>query len=275
MGGAWKVPRMPLDPKAETPAWDAPDSVEGHSRAWLRGSLIIVGIILLIIALRALPVATWAADFNQFVAGLGVAGLLVFIGVFAVTMVFFVPGTPFAIGAGFAFGFGWGMLAATAGATLGATVAFLIARYAARGWVRGWAREKQKLKALDRAVARRGWRIVALLRLSPVFPFPVLNYVLGLTSVRLVSYVIATAVGILPATFLYVALGSAGRAGLSAPHQPGDNLRLAIIGAGLVLALGITLYLTAYARKILRAEESLPSDPAQKTPAPEGKKPKP
>ncbi|MCC5807409.1 MAG: TVP38/TMEM64 family protein [Opitutales bacterium] len=232
-----------------------PGPAETHSAVWIRGLALIAGIVVLIVLARTLPVGNWMADFNQFVAGLGPAGIVVFIAVFAVAMVLFVPGTFFALGAGFAFGPGWGMAAAVSGATLGATAAFLIARYAARDWVRGWSRERRKLKALDRAVARRGWRVVALLRLSPVFPFPVLNYVLGLTSVRLVSYVAATAVGILPGTFLYVAVGYAGRTGLEPSPGPGDHLRLAILAAVLLLTLGITVYLTAYARRVLRAEE--------------------
>ncbi len=238
---------------SEEPA--PPEPAESHTAVWIRGLALIAGIVVLIVLARTLPVGSWIAEFNHLVADLGAAGVLVFIAVFAVAMVLFVPGTFFALGAGFAFGLGWGMFAAVSGATLGATAAFLIARYAARDWVRGWTRERRRLKALDRAVARKGWRVVALLRLSPVFPFPVLNYVLGLTGVRLVSYVAATAAGILPGTFLYVAIGYAGRTGLQPSPEPGDQLRLVILGGVLLLTLGITVYLTAYARRVLRAEE--------------------
>ncbi len=233
-----------------------PEHAESHAAAWIRGLALIAGIVLLVVLARALPLGSWIAEFNHVVANLGPAGVVIYVAVFAVAMILFVPGTFFALGAGFAFGLGWGMVAAVAGATLGATAAFLIARYAARDWVRGWTRERRKLEALDRAVARKGWRVVALLRLSPVFPFPVLNYVLGLTGVRLVAYVAATAAGIVPGTFLYVAIGYAGRAGLQPSPEPGGDLRLVILAAGLLLALAITVYLTAYARRLLRIEEA-------------------
>src|SRR5207302_6285236 len=94
------------------------------------------------------------------------------------------------------------------GATLGATAAFLVGRYLARDWVAHRIEANQKFKAIDQAVGREGGKIVLLTRLSPIFPFNLLNYAFGVTQVTLRSYFLASAVGMIPGTILYVYIGS-------------------------------------------------------------------
>src|SRR5262249_61840093 len=123
--------------------------------------------------------------------------------------VFAVPGSLITLGAGAAFGLIRGTLAVSAGSTLGAAAAFLLGRTLARGWVEHKVANKPRFRALDQAIGAEGFKIVLLLRLSPVFPFNVLNYALGLTRVSFRSYLVASWIGMLPGTVMYVYLGAA------------------------------------------------------------------
>ena len=123
--------------------------------------------------------------------------------------IFFLPGAILTLGAGFALGVPLGLVAVSAGSTVGATAAFLIGRTLARGWIAARVASDARFEAMARAVEQQGFRIVFLARLSPVFPFNVLNYAFGITTVRLRDYVLASWLGMLPGTLLYVYLGSA------------------------------------------------------------------
>ncbi|MFP4283872.1 MAG: TVP38/TMEM64 family protein, partial [Opitutales bacterium] len=161
-----------------------------------------------------------------------------------------------------AFGLIWGFVLVSAGATLGAAAAFLIARHGARDWVAKRLAANAKAQEVDRAVSERGWKIVLLLRLSPVFPFNALNYILGLTGVRFWHYVLASWSGMLPGTLLYVYLGWAGRRGLEAAADEGETrtMEMVYMGLGLLATLAVTVYVTRVARRALQArtdEEAL------------------
>jgi uncharacterized membrane protein YdjX (TVP38/TMEM64 family) len=121
------------------------------------------------------------------------------------------PASVLTIGAGLVFGPWKGFLLVSAGATLGATLAFLTGRHVARGWVQSRLARNPRLAALDEAVARAGWKAVFLLRLSPLFPFVMLNYALGLTRVDLKGYVLATWIGMMPGILAFVFLGHSAR----------------------------------------------------------------
>src|SRR5690606_28498352 len=112
--------------------------------------------------------------------------------------VLLIPGSALTLGAGALFGVFWGTVYASTGATLGATCAFLIGRYLARDWVAARIARRPAFVAIDRAVAEEGWKIVGLTRLSPIFPFVLLNYAFGLTRVSLRDYVFASWLGMLP-----------------------------------------------------------------------------
>jgi uncharacterized membrane protein YdjX (TVP38/TMEM64 family) len=136
----------------------------------------------------------------------------------------FVPASLLTLAAGAIFGIPAGTLYVFVAATVGSCLAFLVSRYLARVAVERRIEGNPKFAAIDRAVGRQGRRIVFLLRLSPVFPFNLLNYALGLTRVRFVDYAVA-AVGMLPGTLLYVYLGkvagdvAALAGGASSPHS--------------------------------------------------------
>lgn len=190
----------------------------------------------------------------QWISGLGSTAPLVFIPLYVVACVLFIPGSILTLSAGFLFGVVRGSMYVSVAATVGATLAFLIGRYFARQWVAARLANYPKFKAVDEAVAREGWKIVALTRLSPVFPFNLLNYAFGLTNVRVRDYVIASWAGTLPGTILYVYLGS----------LAGDLTRVATGGAertpaewalyaiGLLATIAVTVYVTRVSNRALK-----------------------
>ena len=135
---------------------------------------------------------------RDWIDGFGAAAPIVFIAIYAVATVAFLPGTPLSLLAGLAFGPVFGALWAVVGATIGATLAFLVGRYAARGLVEGWTANNERVKKLDEGVERQGWRMLLITRLVPVFPFNLQNYAYGLTKIGLGTYVLLTAVCIVP-----------------------------------------------------------------------------
>ena len=191
----------------------------------------------------------------QWISGLGSTAPLVFIPLYVVACVLFIPGSILTLGAGFLFGVVRGSIYASVAATLGATSAFLIGRYFAREWVAARLANYPKFKAVDEAVGREGWKIVALTRLSPVFPFNLLNYAFGLTNVRVRDYVLASWVGMLPGTILYVYLGSlAGdlaRVATGAPRR--SPAEWAFYAIGLLATIAVTVYVTRISNRALKA----------------------
>jgi uncharacterized membrane protein YdjX (TVP38/TMEM64 family) len=162
---------------------------------------------------------------------LGVWGPVVHVALFALGTVLFVPGALVGLVGGVLFGPVWGTILNLAGATVGATAAFLVARYMAADWVRRKA--GRRLNQLIKGVEAEGWRIVAFVRLVPILPFNLLNYALGLTRIRLVDYVLASFVCMLPGTLAYTYLGYTGREALSG----GESLtRKALVALALLAA---------------------------------------
>jgi uncharacterized membrane protein YdjX (TVP38/TMEM64 family) len=118
------------------------------------------------------------------------------------------PGSLLTLAAGFLFGLGYGLVIVSFASTTGATCAFLVGRFLARDWVAAKLQGLPRFSALDKAVGEQGAMVVLLTRLSPIFPFSLLNYGLGLTQVKLRHYVLASWLGMIPGTLLYVYLGS-------------------------------------------------------------------
>ncbi len=201
-----------------------------------------------------LPLKAGLNAFNDAVANLGAFGVFLFIVVYALASVLLIPASILTLGAGFAFGLATGMAAVSVASTLGAALSFLVSRYLARDKVKRHFAHSEKFAAVDEAISQKGWKIVCLLRLSPVFPFNALNYILGLTGIRFSHYVLASWLGMLPGTLLYVYLGYLGRAGLESAANEGtaDTLRWLYLGLGLLATLGVTLYITRLAQRALK-----------------------
>jgi uncharacterized membrane protein YdjX (TVP38/TMEM64 family) len=140
------------------------------------------------------------------IEGLGLWGPLVYILLYSLTPSLFLPGLPMTVVAGLAFGPFYGTIFAITGATMGASLAFLVARYFAREQVANLLSER--LAAIDEGVKKKGWVFVAITRLIPLFPFNMLNYAFGLTSIRFSHYVLASFVFMLPGTTAYVVFSS-------------------------------------------------------------------
>ena len=156
----------------------------------------------------ALPFLQWMVDFIHWAKGKGPTGGVVYAAFYIAGTALFFPGLPLTLGAGFLYGAVIGTLVVSPASVAGASLAFLIARYFARDWVTRRLKKYPQAAAIDRAIEKNGFKAVVLLRLQPVLPFNILNYALGLTSIRLRDYMLASWIGMFPATVLYVYLGS-------------------------------------------------------------------
>ena len=214
------------------------------------------GVAALLVLGRTIAFDELFARFGAWIAGMGVAGFALYAVAHVGVTVLMLPAVLMTIGAGFLFGLWTGTAVALAGATAGAALAFLIARYVARDRVARAAARDPRFTALDRAIGEKGWRIVFLLRMSAVVPFVLSNYVYGLTAIRFWPYVAASAVGLIPLTVLWVALGAAARQMdpvdvAAAPPMP-EGLGIAVIAAGVLITAGVTVYVGRMTRGILR-----------------------
>jgi len=213
---------------------------------------IVIGLFL---AMKFLPVQQWLRSFNDWVGQMGAVGIFIFIAVYAVATVLLAPGAILTIGAGFAFGLWKGFLAVSAGATLGASLAFLVARFIARDKIKAMAKGNDKFRKIDSAIGEQGAKLIFLLRLSPVIPFNLSNYFYGLTGVKFWPYVLASWIGMMPGTFLYVYIGTAGKAAVAAAAG-GEAVKhgwqyWTFISVGLVATIVVTIWVTKIARDAL------------------------
>jgi uncharacterized membrane protein YdjX (TVP38/TMEM64 family) len=184
------------------------------------------------------------ASVQQQLAALGLWAPLLFIGLYALATVLFLPGSLLTIAGGALFGPVWGSFYSLTGATLGATLAFLVARYLASDWV---ARKTGgRMKQLIEGVEAEGWRFIAFVRLVPLFPFNLLNYALGLTRIRLSHYVVASYVYMLPDAVAYTYLGYAGREAAAGSE---DAIHKGLLALGL---LALIVFLPRVLRQLRR-----------------------
>ncbi len=193
-----------------------------------------------------LPVAAWLGALRGVVVDLGWLGVAVFAAIYIGAVVLLAPGAVLTIAAGFAYGF-WGLPIALPAATAGASLAFLVARHLARDGVKRAIATRRNMAAIDRAISAEGWKIVLLLRLSPLVPFNLQNYLFGVTAIPFGSYVAATFVGIAPATAVFVAVGALGEAALD--NRPE---KWALLGGGLLATVTAVVLVTRKARALLR-----------------------
>lgn len=185
----------------------------------------------------------------DWIGELGSWGAILFIAIYVVATVLFIPGSVLTLGAGAVFGVAWGSVYVSVGSTLGATGAFLAGRYLARDAIARKIEGNARFAAIDKAVANEGWKIVGLTRLSPVFPFTLLNYAFGLTQVSLRDYVLASWIGMMPGTVMYVYLGSLAKAASGErTRTPGE---WALYGVGLLATIVVTVFVTRIAKQAL------------------------
>ena len=192
----------------------------------------------------------------QWINSLGAIGGIVFIGIYIIATLAFLPAALLTLGAGVIFGVIWGSIYVFIGATLGAIAAFLGGRYLAQGWVKEKISSYKKFAIIDKAVSKEGLKIVLLVRLSPLFPFNLLNYAFGITSVSFQDYLIGS-VGMIPGTIMYVYFGSlVGDIALIGSKNQAGNIILhwVIQIMGLIATIAVTVYVTKIAKKALKDE---------------------
>jgi len=146
---------------------------------------------------------------KDWVSGFGIVAPIVYIGLYIVATLFFLPGLPVTVISGVAFGPIFGVVYVWIGATIGVSLAFLVARYIARDIVERWVSGFSLFKRIDEKVEQEGWRILMFTRLVPIFPFNLQNYAYGLTKIKFLTYVLVSAIFMLPGTIAYVQIGGA------------------------------------------------------------------
>ncbi len=224
--------------------------------------IFVVVVIALLTAAATLPIVDWVRWLLTWVEENRAVSWAVFIVVYIVATVFLVPGSLLTLGAGFVFGLPIGFVIVSFASVAGASCAFLVGRFFVRGWVEGKLVNMPRFNALDRAVGEKGWLIVLLTRLSPAFPFNLLNYALGITQVRFTHYVLASWVGMIPGTVLYVYFGSVALdiAELFSGNLPESDASVWLFYGGLTATLVLTVVVTRFATRALNAELSREAD---------------
>lgn len=211
--------------------------------------LVAVGISLLV-----LPVQDYLVGLLDGVQRMGTWGLVILAAAYTPVCILLLPGSILTLGAGFAFGVVRGTIAVSIGSTIGATAAFRVGRTLARRWVEKKVAGNGRFRAIDEAVAERGFLIVLLMRLSPAFPFNLSNYAFALTKISLRQYVLASWLGMLPGTIMYVYLGSAVKslADLAAGRVERSTGQQVFFFVGLFIAVAVTVLVTRIAQQALR-----------------------
>jgi len=209
-----------------------------------------VAVVALLTALAfLLPVREWFDVFEDRVESMDLgAGLLAFGIVYVVATLLLVPGWIFPLAAGAIFGLGWGMAITLGSVTASSAAAFVTTRYLLRGPAEKLAKRHRLFSAFDKAVDKEGWRMVALLRMSPLLSFGIKSYFFGLTCVVMADYLAGTLVGMLPGLLLKVWLGDAGRDVVTR----GGPLQWAILSTGIAATVVASVIVTRVTRARLK-----------------------
>ena len=228
---------------------DRPSFFARHA-VTIRWASVGLMLIALLLFMGTLPTKSALGVLQNWIEGLGIWGPLALGLLYIVGALLFVPGTVLTLAAGAIFGLGWGMVIVSLASTTAAALAFLIARYVAREKVRRQVEQSPKLTAVDRAIGEQGWKIVALLRLSPAVPFNLQNYLYGVTSIRFWPCVLTSWLAMLPGTFLYVYAASLAKT--AAAGRGTSWAKWTLRGIGGLAILVATVYVARLARKAIQ-----------------------
>jgi uncharacterized membrane protein YdjX (TVP38/TMEM64 family) len=232
---------------------------------------LVAALAVVLALLFLLPVREWLIPVLAWIDAHREIAWALYILLYIAAATLMLPGSIITLGAGFLFGLPAGTAIVSAGSVLGATAAFLLGRFFARDWVAERTARLPRFRVLDQATSRDGFLIVLLTRLSPLFPFNLLNYALGLTAVRLRDFVVASWIGMLPGTVLYVYLGTLAQdlTMLTSGALRGGSYGVVLFVIALAATLFLTLVLTRRATQALNAQLGLPpSAPADKQTSP-------
>lgn len=226
--------------------------------------ILVTAIGLLLIATTQFPVAQWLTSLVGWINAHKETAWVAFIAVYIAATVLMLPGSILTLAAGYVFGLLYGTLLVSVASVTGATAAFLIGRWLGRGWVRDKVGADARLAAIDAATEERGFIVMLLLRLSPVFPFNVMNYLMSLTGMSLRNYVLGSWIGMIPGTILYVYIGTGLKdltAILAGNYEAGPYGKVFFIG-GLIATAAVTILIARFAAKTLRETIGVTAEPA-------------
>ncbi|MEM7610285.1 MAG: TVP38/TMEM64 family protein [Pseudomonadota bacterium] len=216
--------------------------------------LFVVAIAALLLAAWQLPIVERLTDLVRWIEANKQTAWLVFIAVYVAATVLMLPGSILTVAAGYVFGVLYGTALVSISSILGATAAFLVGRSLGRGWVRDKIGTDGRLSAIDKATEERGFLVMLLLRLSPIFPFNVMNYLMSLTGMKLKHYFFGSWIGMLPGTLLYVYIGSAAsdlQALVSGDYEAGPLGQVFFV-VGLIATAVATVLIARFASRTLR-----------------------
>ena len=243
-----------------------------NTHRWIKPALLIVAIAALFVTWLLLPIKSMLQDLLQWMEQLGGMALVALAVMYILACVLLVPGSILTLGAGFLAATIWsdnlvlaialGTVAVSLGSVTGASAAFLLGRTLARDWVAGKVSTNTKFRAIDEAVGKTGFKMVFLVRLSPIFPFNLLNYALGLTKVKFRAYFLASWIGMLPGTVMYVYLGSVAQnlTTLAAGQVQAGIAQRVLLWVGLLATIVVVVLVTRTARRALA--ETMPETSA-------------
>lgn len=228
----------------------APASADPGGPRWWRLALLALAIAVVYALAVVLPLGTWIQRVREPVLENGLLGVSLLAAALMVLGGFGLPGSLLVLGVGILLPLAWGIPVALLVVWGAAMISFAISRLL-RGWLVGHLQDRGRIATLDRAVRREGWRLIALLRVTPVLPFAPLNYLLGLTRLRAGSYAIGTLVGMAPGTAVLVYLGHLGRVQLTGGGDGVHPLEWCLLALGLVAFAILSWRLTALVRRSL------------------------
>ncbi len=223
-------------------------------------AVMVVG---MLVAVVLLPVAAWLTLGITWVETHPTLAWIAYVATYIVATVLVIPASILTLAAGFVFGLPLGVVLVSIGSVLGASAAFLVGRFFARDWVAKRIASLPRFRALDQATRHEGFVIVFLTRLSPLFPFNLINYGLALTSVRFKDYFLASWIGMLPATILYVYIGSVAKdlTELTSGGVQGGVVGRVLLFVGLAATVLLTIIITRKATRTLA--QHLEREPAE------------
>ncbi len=227
--------------------------MSGTRSTLVRAVLTLLLISFMVVIAWLVPVKQYLAFFLEWVRSVGPVGPVLLACVYAIACVFCIPGSVLTLGAGVLFGVVRGGIAVSVGSVVGATLAFLVGRSLLRKTIEPLISSDPRFRVIDRAVEAQGFKIVLLTRLSPIFPFNLLNYAFGLTGVRLREYVLASWIGMIPGTLMYIYFGSALKSlvAVTAGEAQGGRLQQVFFVFGLFMTVVATVVITRVARRAI------------------------
>ena len=233
-----------------TPESAVPDQSQSRGAWFLRRALLVAcGVSAIILLTRTPHLEPALSQMRAIAAAQGPTGMLGFGAAYVVAALLFVPGAALTTLAGGLFGVAWGMVIVAIATSAADATSFLIGRYVARDLVKRLTSQYPRFGAIDLAITQGGWRIVALLRLSPTIPYSASNYLYGLTGIPFLPYLLASGAFTLPGTFVYVYLGYVSAETLGGCGR--SPVEWILLGLGVAATLAATIYVTVLGRRAL------------------------